>query len=162
MLLIWFYCVICLFLLHTYLLCSFRDSAQYVVSIGVLNPNFKQRLDAEYVSWANAISCESRTALKGTSGWSASLLLPSLKQRWITAIAFGGRWFSMELDALYGTWLGTVWQCFSSCYEYSVLVVIKRWGDYWIQTLWFWLISDWLHALINLEVVYLLFPSFGQ
>lgn len=100
-----------------YPLCSSGDSVQSssVVSIGVLNPDFKRRLHPECVSRANAITCESWTALKGTSGWRASLLLQSLKQRRITAVAFGWRWFSMELDALYGTQLGTVWQSYPSC-----------------------------------------------
>lgn len=55
----------------------------------MLKPNFKQRVDPECVSQANAISCESWTGLKGTSGWRASLLLQSLLQRRITAVAFG-------------------------------------------------------------------------
>lgn len=50
---------------------------------------------------ANAIRRAGWTALKGTSGWKVSLLLPSLKQWRITAVAFGWRWFSMELDGLY-------------------------------------------------------------
>lgn len=64
---------------------------------------------------ANAISRAGWTALKGTSGWKVSLLLQSLKQWRITAVAFGWRWFSMELDGLYRMQLGPVWQSYSSC-----------------------------------------------
>lgn len=76
---------------------------------------FKQRMDAKCVFLANAISCVSWTALKGTSGWKVSLLLHTLKQWRITAVAFGWRWFSMELDGLYRIQLGPVWQSYSSC-----------------------------------------------
>lgn len=41
---------------------------------------FKQRIDTKCAFLANAISCASWTALKGTSGWKVSLLLQSLKQ----------------------------------------------------------------------------------
>lgn len=64
---------------------------------------------------ANAIRRAGWTALKGTSGWKVSLLLPSLKQWRITAVAFGWRWFSMELDGLYRMQPGPVRQHYSPC-----------------------------------------------
>lgn len=100
------------------------------------------------------LAAESWIALKGTSGWRDSLLLQSLKQRRITAVAFGWRWFSMELDGLYGTQLGTVWQSYSSRYdECRVLGVVKSRGDCWIPASCLWLI---MHALINVWVLYLI------
>lgn len=64
-----------------YLFCSFGDAIQYLCVVRILKPNFKQRLDAKCVSLANAISWESWTALKGTSGWRASLMLSRVSSR---------------------------------------------------------------------------------
>lgn len=83
------YCTVHTGLLRVFVALVDVVKSLHVAYMVILKPNLKRWLGAKCVSLVNAISCESWTALKGTSGWGASLLLRSLKQRRITAVAFG-------------------------------------------------------------------------